>query len=389
VGGVNYFNSKGESAELSFSSQNFKVLKGVSIVGYTTYGSYIGPFEYYNTKVKSELVYVDRDVIITGRQLLADTLDYPMIQYNLSLKRGWNYIFDYDAGLDGGHVTTTANPETLRWYFTGNMDDVKPDPEMETLNVICRGYLLPAKGNSADVEENMPATFTNVEGVTYTITSNNSGYGTGKTFTSDASGKMVVKLPEGRYSYTISVPEEGEWYTKYTSKYTYENPYYYYQYTTSNSYETFYLDIEKGTNSEYRDLYKAPEPEPLTVYFRGYVLPVKGEGSGKDYIDEYIDGLNDANQYTLVAGVRFSFQDQDITYTSGSDGKISIPADKIGSRYRLELPEPWFLNFTVSATYEESYYYYTYELSTLSGYTNWAGGQHGSYYIRLYKSPNK
>ena len=97
--------------------------------------------------------------------------------------------------------------------------DVAPDG---TLEIYFRGYTIGSSGSSQTppvFTSDPPTPFTAVAGVVYTLDD-------GRTFTSDANGKMTITLPVGSYRYRATMPSgwspmwEYEWQS--SSNYTYK-----------------------------------------------------------------------------------------------------------------------------------------------------------------------
>lgn len=100
---------------------SIRALKNDSFVGDIEYLNFSGKEEDYKTGAAYvELVFVDRDVTITG----TDTNDDYTQQYNCNLKKGWNYIADVYKGEDSNkkdiYEATTSLPGGLKWYFSSN-----------------------------------------------------------------------------------------------------------------------------------------------------------------------------------------------------------------------------------------------------------------------------
>jgi len=134
---------KGGSADLG-------AYKDESAVGYFWYGKMKGD----ECVAEGMLVYVNGDVTIKGTVTYRDDYDdeiYTRIaKYNVSLKKGWNYMFATgDESKDGKTYTitiTTSNPGGMQWYFEDDYYDYDydydyrmPDPYTRRIGI---GFLM-------------------------------------------------------------------------------------------------------------------------------------------------------------------------------------------------------------------------------------------------------
>jgi hypothetical protein len=72
----------------------------------------------------ASLLYVDRDVTIQGDD--SGTYSYPddISYYNVSLKKGWNYVISLSRGSGKGfnYTSSTSLPSSFKWFvFEGGL----------------------------------------------------------------------------------------------------------------------------------------------------------------------------------------------------------------------------------------------------------------------------
>lgn len=93
----------------------FDAYKSGSLVGDIFYGTNTDG----ENDINVDLFYVDRDCTITGTH--TDTEEKYIDQYNLNLKKGWNYWADIEKGKDANgndvYEYNTSIPAGVKWYF--------------------------------------------------------------------------------------------------------------------------------------------------------------------------------------------------------------------------------------------------------------------------------
>jgi len=76
----------------------------------------VGSLDYEKGNIYAFFVYADKDVTVTGRSSDNDI-------YNMSLKKGWNIVYDNPTSI-GKKGYTTQSIDGLKWYFYKDDDDI-------------------------------------------------------------------------------------------------------------------------------------------------------------------------------------------------------------------------------------------------------------------------
>ena len=109
--------------------------KSESEVGYFLYIKLDNKGYNYVLVAFADLWFVNNDVIITGSNSYKDGNDSYIQKFNVSLKKGWNYMFtSEDVSKDGKTITynyTTSNPGGMMWYFFDYGFDLEPESAIQ------------------------------------------------------------------------------------------------------------------------------------------------------------------------------------------------------------------------------------------------------------------